>query len=844
MSSAPLVYRKLSQPLFNSKIKALVRQRRYTEALQRYSRSPSLAAPFTFPSLLKACASPSHLNYGKAIHSTILALGLHSDPFITSSLISMYVRCGSLDTALHVFDTLLNNQVLVPDATVWNSMLDGYFRYGFFHQGISHFRRMQSLGILPDAYSLCILLGISGRFLGYLEGKQIHAYIVRSMLFGDPFLETSLIEMYSTFSRPREAWCVFLKLEDKSNVVPWNVTIGTFCANGMWARSLEIYSLMKDENVKIVSESLTITLSSCCQCQSVDFGEQVHCDVIKMGFQTDPYVYTSLLTMYGKCKLVEDAKKIFNQVPDKEIELWNAMISAYVFNGCAYDAFEVYTKMRFNFITPDSFTMSNILISCSMIGIYNVGRSLHAELVKRPIENTITVKSSLVTMYCKCGSVDEATSVFSTIREMDIVSWGSMISGFLQNGKFKEALDLFRIMETDGLRPDSDIMSTVISACNGLENIELGCMVHGYAIKSGLDLDVYVATSLVGMYSKCGFPDMAGNVFYSMPHKNLVAWNSMMTCYSLNGHPDKSIELFPQIVQHGFCPDSISITSALAAVSSIAALLKGKIIHGYLIRQEILSDTEVENALIDMYIKSGLLRYARNIFQSMSKKNVVTWNSMIAGYGSHGECDRALSLFHEMKSFGITPDDVTFLCLISSCNHSGLVDEGQNLLQSMNVEYGIEPKMEHYVNMVDLLGRAGRLDDAYSFIKNMPIEADRSIWLSLLCACRTHHDIELGEVAADNLLKLEPSRGSNYVQLLNLYGEAELWDKAAKLRVIMKEKGLKKIPGCSWIEVKNRIDVFFSGDSSSKKTVKIYETLHSLKRNMEKKGDDCHYYGL
>ncbi|GAV67792.1 PPR domain-containing protein/PPR_2 domain-containing protein, partial [Cephalotus follicularis] len=720
--------------------------------------------------LLKACASLSNFHYGQTLHSTIIVLGLQFDPFITTSLINMYVKCGSLGDAAQVFDQLFWSEALVQDVTIWNSIIYGFFKCSHFKDGVVQFRRMLLMGIRPDAYSLCILLGRCG---DGIDGKQIHGHIVRNVFNVDPYLETALIDMYCCCDRPMDAWRLLDKLEDKHNVVAWNVMIGGFCENGLWVYSLELYTLAKNEDVEFVSSSFSSTLSACYQGEAVGFGAMVHCDVIKMGFGDDPYVYTSLLTMYAKCRLVEDAERVFDQIPHKVIELWNAMISAYVGNGFAYEALDVYRRMRLSKIPPDCFTMSNILSCSSMIGSYGFGRSLHAELVKRE-------------------------------------------------------------MEAEGVKPDSDIMASVISASTGLENVYLGCQIHGSVTKSGFEMDVFVASSLIDMYSKCGFPEMAGNVFSGMQHKNLVAWNSILSCYCRNGLPELSIGLFPQIVQQGLYPDSVSITSVLVAVSSIAALLKGKILHGYLLRLKILSDIQVENALIDMYVKCGLLKYAERIFQNMGQKNLVSWNSMISGYGSHGDCLGAMGLFDEMKRSGIASDEVTFLSLFSSCNHSGFVKEGQNLFQSMRVEYGIEPNMDHYVNIVDLLGRAGCLDDAYSFVRNMPIEPDRSVWLCLLCACRAYHNVGLGEVVAHKLVNLEPSRGSNYVQLMNLYGEAEMWDNAANIRALMKERQLKKSPGCSWIEVRNRVDAFYSGDSSSLRTTDIYETLSTLRRNMKK----------
>ena len=741
-----------------------------------------------------------------------------------------------------MFDKMSESRDSAPDITVWNPVIDGYFKYGHFEEGLAQFCRMQELGIRPDGYSLSIVLGICNRLSWYMAGRQIHGYIIRNMFEGDPYLETALIGMYSSCSRPMEAWSLFGKLENRSNIVAWNVMIGGFVENGMWEKSLELYSLAKNENCKLVSASFTGAFTACSHGEVLDFGRQVHCDVIKMNFQDDPYVCTSLLTMYAKSGSVEDAKKVFDQVLDKEVELWNAMISAFIGNGRAYGALGLYNKMKAGETPVDSFTISSLLSGCSVVGSYDFGRTVHAEVIKRSMQSNVAIQSALLTMYCKCGSTEDADSVFYTMKERDVVAWGSMIAGFCQNRRFKDALDLFRAMEKEGVKADSDVMTSVISAGLGLENVELGHLIHGFAIKRGLESDVFVACSLVDMYSKFGFAESAEMVFSSMPNKNLVAWNSMISCYSRNGLPEMSINLLPQILQHGFYLDSVSITTVLVAVSSVAALLKGKTLHAYQIRLQIPSDLQVENALIDMYVKCGCLKYAQLIFENMPRRNLVTWNSMIAGYGSHGNCEKAVRLFKEMKRSETAPDEVTFLALITSCSHSGMVEEGLNLFQLMRIEYGVEPRMEHYASVVDLLGRAGRLDNAYSFIQGMPIDAERSVWLCLLFACRAHQNMELGELVADNLLKMEPARGSNYVPLLNLYGEVEMWDRAANLRASMKERGLKKSPGCSWIEVKNRVDVFFSGDSSSTRRIDIYETLSSLKSNMEGKG--CSYEGI
>lgn len=829
----------------NAKIKTFLKQGKYQEALESYSKQlinfPSNSSRFTFPSLLKACASLSHFHYGTAFHSTIIKMGLQSDPYIVTSLIRMYVKCASLCSAVQLFDIMSDREVSSQDVALWNSIIDGYSKNGFFEEGVVQFRRMQALNINPDGYTLCIFLGMRS-FFDISYGKQIHGYIIRNMFDDDAFVITAMIDMYSNFSRPMEAWNVFQKLEHKDSIVIWNSMINGFCENGFWRNCLQLYSLAKCEGLELGSTTFSSVLTACSQGEAMDFGSQLHCDMVKTAFDDDPYASTSLLTFYSKCGDVKYAERVFRLTRNREVGIWNSMISAYVNCGFSYDALDIYTQMRSGevSVSPDSFTISNILTACSMIGSSYVGGMVHGELIKTPVKHNVAVESALLTMYSKLGKVKDAHNAFDQMKEKDVIAWGSIISGSCENREFKEVLRLYKRMASDGVKPDPNIIASALIACAAFGDeklIKLGGCFHGLAIKEGLDLDAFTGSSLIEFYSKCGEPNMARKAFSNVLQKNIVIWNTLISCYSQNDLPDVSISLLPQILQNGLRPDSISIITVLGAVSQMAALLIGKIIHGFYLRSMFRDETQVENTLIDMYIKSGCLTYAQRVFDKMSNRDLVAWNSMIGGFGSNGECRKAIDMFHEMRNTGSEPDEITFVSLLSSCNHGGLVDEGLNFFKSMK-GYGVEPNMWHYVNIVDLLGRGGYLDDACEFIENMRISPGRGVWLSLLSACRVHGNVELGEMAADNLIKLDPQRGSNYVQLLNLYVEAGLKEKAANLRGVMREKGLMKLPGCSWIEFKDKVELFFSGDSSSPETMMIYQTLDALKNIMQKRECD------
>ncbi|CAH9060005.1 unnamed protein product [Cuscuta epithymum] len=837
MQLRPLISRRFStvkqihssSHLNSSDIQEFVKKGHFFEALQCYSKKPLATSKLAFPSVLKACASLHSLTIGKAIHATIIAMGLQFDAYIATSLINMYVKCGSICDADQVFDKISNLEAVSQDVTLWNAMIDGYFKNGLPIDCIAQFRQMQALRIKPDGYTLSILLGVSSRLL---SGKEIHGYVIRNSFEGDPFIVTTLIDMYTNCGRVMDAWFVFESQEFKNNIVIWNAMISGFCGNGLWSRSLELYLLLREKNYEVMPSTCCNALIACCEGEDFEFARQLHTDVVKMGFDSDQYIHTSLLTMYAKCGLIQDAENVFNSVMLKGIETWNAMVSAYVGNGWVAESFITYNQMKIMAVPSDSFTISNILTSCGIVGFYYFGTSIHAELIKRPVQTNLEVQSALMTMYVKCGEVDAAVKVFGAMEEKDVIAWGAMISGFHQNGKYEESVGLFKQMLSSYLKLDSNILSIAINAGVGIGSKELGYSLFGLTVKHGLESDAFVASSLMDVYSKSGQPEVAETIFFGISNKNLVVWNTLMSCYSQNGHLESSVRVLSQMMQHGLIPNAVSITNALTAVSSMAVLLKGKALHGYLIRYGIQADNQVENSLIDMYIKSGCLKYAERLFDKMSVRSLMAWNSMISGYGSHGESFKAINSFNEMLRSGTTPDHVTFLSLISACNHSGLVDEGLKLFQLMT-EHRVEPQTDHYVNIVDLLGRAGRLDEAHNVILKMSVAHNPSVWLCLLSACRVHSNLELGDLAAQHLLELEARRGSNYVQLMNMYGECGIKEKAARLRVEMKQKGLKKIGGCSWIEVKDRTELFFSGDSSSHKTVEVYDTLQCLRSAMK-----------
>uniref|UniRef100_A0A2N9HNM9 DYW domain-containing protein n=1 Tax=Fagus sylvatica TaxID=28930 RepID=A0A2N9HNM9_FAGSY len=347
--------------------------------------------------------------------------------------------------------------------------------------------------------------------------------------------------------------------------------------------------------------------------------------------------------------------------------------------------------------------------------------------------------------------------------------------------------------------------------------------------------DVFVGAALIDMYAKCGCVESARKVFDKIEVRDTVLWNSMLAAYSQNGHPDESLTLCSEMALAGMRPTEATLVTVISASADIAALPQGIELHGFSWRHGFDSNDKVKTALVDMYAKCGSVKVARNLFERLKEKRVVSWNAIITGYAMHGHATEALDLFEEMKEKSL-PDHITFVGVLAACSHGGLLDEGWIFFESMVRDYHIDPTIQHFTCMVDLLGHCGRLDEAYNIIMQMRVMPDSGVWGALLNSCKIHGNIELGEVALEKLIELEPDDSGNYVILSNIYAQAGKWEGVARLRKLMIDKGIKKSIACSWIEVKNKVHAFLSGDISHPNSDAIYAELKRLEGRMKEAG--------
>ncbi|GLT26133.1 hypothetical protein SLA2020_012180 [Shorea laevis] len=419
----------------------------------------------------------------------------------------------------------------------------------------------------------------------------------------------------------------------------------------------------------------------------------------------------------------------------------------------------------------------------------------------------------------------------------DVISWNAMIAGYAQMGQYKEALDFFQEMRRANVMPNESTLVTVLSACAHSGFLELGKEIRSWIEENGLSSNLHLVNALIDMYSKCGELSTAQNLFVGLQQRNVISWNVIIGGYTHMSEYKEALNLFRKMLQLNVEPTEVTFLSILPACASLGALDIGKWIHAYIDKNfPNLNNSSLWTSLIDMYAKCGSIEAAKQVFKNMEGKSLASWNAMISGLAMHGQAEPAFELFSRMTSEGFKPDEITFVGLLSACSHAGLLDTGRQYFNSMIKDYNIAPELQHYGCMIDLLGRAGLFDEAESLIRDMSMNPDSAIWGSLLGACRVHGRVAYAESMAKHLLELQPENHGAYILLSNIYTGAGRWDDVARIRTLLNDKGMKKVPGCSSIEVGSFVHEFLVGDRVHPQSKEIYEMLDEIDARLEKAG--------
>ncbi|MQL90748.1 hypothetical protein Taro_023358, partial [Colocasia esculenta] len=628
------------------------------------------------------------------------------------------------------------------------------------------------------------------------EGAQVHACAVKLGAAVDTYVQNTLIQLYFSCGNSLIARQLFDGMPNRS-VVTWNCVIAGYAELGFWEDVKSLFWLMIEEFALESPNSVALVrmLTACTRSGDFEMGKRVHKYMVHNAVDMSLNLANALMNMYAKFGKMDEALMLFRAMPNWDVVSWATLINGYM-----------------------------------GIGRFEIAREL-----------------------------------FDDMPERNIVAWNTMISGYVLNRRFRDALLLFKEMMVLDVKVDHATFICVLTACARSGDFILGSLVHGYIYKFGMEMTLELIHSLLCLYVKCGSMESGERLFKKMTIRNEISWTLMMEGYVRCGKKDIAIEMFNQIpykdvaswnalittlCQNNFykdaldifeemlilnvAPNQVTLVSALSACARVGVLALGTWIHAYIDRNKIEMDCHLSSALIDMYAKCGCVDLSLKVFNDMPIKDLLAWSTMIGGLAMHGHANHALVLFREMIDDGLQPDGVTFLGVLVACCHAGLVDEGRHFFALMTQVYGISPTTEHCSCMVDLYGRRGLLSEAKDFIKNVISLPDAgSIWGTLLSACVNHGNIELAECAMNQLLEIDPKNSGAYVLLSNVYAKASKWDNVRKVRNMMKENGVRKIPGCSSIEVNGVVHEFFVGDASHLQCEKIYTTSDKLETQLE-----------
>ncbi|KAF6139993.1 hypothetical protein GIB67_020384 [Kingdonia uniflora] len=590
----------------------------------------------------------------------------------------------------------------------------------------------------------------------------------------------------------------------------------------------------------LTANMLTSFVESAISSRSSRMGRAAHAQITKYLYPSIPsFLSNHLVNMYSKLDLLNSAQLVLWLSPDRSVVTWTALISGSVQNEYFSSALTHFCNMRREAIQPNDFTLPCIFKASASLRSSLMGKQLHSLSIKLGLISDVFVSCSAFDMYCKTGLREDSCKLFDEMpmSECNNSMWNAYISNSVLDGRPQDAFSAFIRFRSVGGESNSITICAFLNGCSDTSDLRLGRQLHSFITHSGLDKCVRIKNGLIDFYGKCQQIESAEMVFDEVREPSDVTWGSMVSAFVFNNEEEKACGIFMQARKENVEPTDYMFSSVLSACAGLSVLEMGRSMHGLAVKACVDERVYVGSALVDMYGKCGNIEESRHAFDELPKRNLVTWNAMMGGYTHQGHADMALALLKEMtEGKEVTPNYVTLVCVLSACSRAGSVKEGMKIFEVMRERYHVEPVIQHYACVVDMLGRAGMVERAYKFIKAMPIRPNISVWGALLGACRVYGNPKLGKIAADNLFEIDPQDSGNRVLLSNMFAAAGRWEEATVVRKEMKDVGIKKDPGCSWISVKNVVHIFQAKDNSHPRNSEIQAIIAKLKSDMKVAG--------
>lgn len=813
------------KPIYNS----------HSSELPNLSSTNASMDSTTYASILDSCTSA---NMGKLVHAHALKSGFDGHEFVGTKLVQMYARCDCLNDAYLMFD-IMPKRNLYP----WLAIISVHVDYDLFEEAFSLFFELLFSDVRLDFFVFPVMLKICSRFQDTGLGRQIHGFVIKAMFVVNVYVGNGLIDMYGKCGHLGDAKKVFCSMTVRDSV-SWNSLISVCALNGEVDEALENLDKMSSSGDLIPS-----------------------------------------------------------------VISWSGVISGFAQNGYDYEAIELLSRMRARGVEPNAQTIASVLPAFARLQTPRLGKEVHAYITRHEfMTNSIVVNglldvyrrssdmenawklflrysvknvlsiNTMIVGFCENGDVLKAKDLFNEIErngvKKDVITWNAMLSGYVDNLLFEDALNLFKEMQlVEGIEVNSYTLGSALSACTGKLSLNQGKEIHCLAIIKGLNSNPFVAEALMDMYFKTQDLKAAQQVFEEVIDRDISTWNTLILGYARcnqmdvlpillkrmtedgfnpnvctwngiilghveNGHYEVALQLLLEMQSTNLRPDIYTMGITLTACSRLATIERGKQVHGHTVRRGYDSDVYIGAALVDMYSKCGSIKDSLKANSRISKPNLISHNAMLTAYAMHSLGEEGISLFDTILDNGFVPDEVTFLSVLSACVHAGKIDIGKKIFNSISY-YNVKASLKHYTCMVDLLSRCGNTSEAYDLIKKMPMEPDSVTWGALLGGCVLSGDVKLGEMAAEKLIELEPDNTGNFVLLANMYALSGRWNDLLRIRKIITERRMRKSAGCSWIEDGSDVHVFTASDTSHRRTEEIYCMLGNLTMQMKQKGGCC-----
>ncbi|XP_057455484.1 pentatricopeptide repeat-containing protein At5g27110-like [Lotus japonicus] len=767
---------------------------------RRLCRSGLHPNEFGFSVALKACRVLQDVVMGRVIHGLIVKTGFDSCSFCGASILHMYAGCGDVEDSRKFFDGVCLGE---RGEALWNALLNAYVQVSDVQGSLKLFHEMGYSAVSPNHFTYASFVKLCADVLDFELGRCVHCQIVKVGIENDVVVGGALVDCYAKLGLLDDACKVFQILEEKDNVALCALLAG-FNQIGKSKEGLSFYIDFLSEGNKPDPFTSASVASLCSDLETEHTGTQVHCGFIKLGFKLDSYIGSAFINMYGNFGMISEAYKCFTDICNKNEICINAMMNCLILSSNDLQALELFCAMKEVGIAQSSSSISYVLRACGNLFKLKEGRSLHSYMIKNPLEDDsrLALDNVLLEMYVRCRAIDDAKLIFKKMQMRNEFSWTTIISGCRESGHFVEALGIFHDMLPYSKASQFTLIS-VIQACAELKALDVGKQVHSYIMKAGFEDYPFVGSALINMYALFKHETLnAFMIFLSMKEQDLISWSVMLTSWVQNGYHQEALKLFAEFqTVPTFQVDESILSSCISAAAGLAALDMGKCFHSWAIKLGLEIDLHVASSITDMYSKCGNIKEACHFFNTISDHNLVSWTTMIYGYAYHGLGKEAIDLFNKGKEAGLEPDGVTFTGVLAACSHAGLVEEGFKYFEYMRSKYCYEVTINHYACMVDLLGRAEKLEDAEALIKEAPFHSKSLLWKTLLGSCSKHENAEIGNKISKMLADTELNEPSTNVLLSNIYASASMWKNCIELRNKMVEGSANKQPGSSWIQL-------------------------------------------